>query len=69
MVEKIGDCSESSKRASVLSIDSQLTSLAIIIIAPIVGFISDSFGINTMMISLGISMIILEVIVPKEKGA
>lgn len=62
MVEKIGNLSVSNKRASVLSIDSQITSLIIIIIAPLLGFISDTFSIGVMMISLGFAMFIFEII-------
>ena len=69
MVERIGECSDSTKRASVLSIDSQLTSIMIIVLAPLVGFVGDTFGIGIMMMSLGVFMIIVELIFPKEKGA
>lgn len=69
MVEKIGDFSINEKRASVLSIESQITSLLIIVLAPLVGFISDTFGIHVMMISLGILMIIIELVYKNEKSA
>ena len=62
MVEKIGNLSVSNKRASVLSIDSQITSLIIIIIAPLLGFISDTFSIGVMMISLGLAMFVFEIV-------
>ncbi len=62
MVEKIGNASESKKRASVLSIESQMTSLFIIIFAPILGLIADSYDIGTMLISMGIFMMFIGVI-------
>lgn len=69
MIEKIGDLSISNKRASVLSIESQITSLFIIVLAPLLGFISDQFNIGIMMISLGIFMIVVMIINQKEKSA
>ena len=69
MVECFSDYSVSEKRASVLSIDSQLTSLMIIILAPLVGFLSDQFGIHMMLISLGVVMLLIEVVYQKQKSA
>ncbi len=69
MVERIGDCSVNEKRASVLSVESQITSLFIIVLAPLVGFLSDTFGIHIAMISLGIFMLVIEIIYQKEKSA
>ncbi len=58
MVEVIGDVTESNKRASVLSIESQLTSLWIAIFAPIMGLIAD-YSIQLMLIILGSIMCLL----------
>lgn len=69
MVERIGDKSVNEKRASVLSIESQITSLFIIILAPLVGFISDTFGIHITMITIGILMIIVELFYQTKKRA
>ena len=41
MVQEIGDVTEEGRRASVLSIQSQLTSLLLIVFAPIMGLIAD----------------------------
>lgn len=68
MVERIGNQSDSSKRASVLSIDSQITSLIIIILAPLVGYMSDTFGIEVMLISLGILMGVVGIVFPSKKS-
>lgn len=69
MVERIGEYSVNDRRASVLSIESQITSLLIIIIAPVIGLISDTFGIDVMMICLGIVMLLIEIFYQKEKRA
>lgn len=42
MVELVGDATDKNKRASVLSVESQLTSLLVAIFAPILGFIADN---------------------------
>lgn len=54
MVEKIGDISDKDKRASVLSVESQMTSLIIIVLAPTLGFIYDKFGVNYVFFTLAI---------------
>jgi len=58
MVEIIGDYANKDKRASVLSVDSQLTSLFIVIFAPILGFLSDTYSLSFMFILVGIIMVI-----------
>lgn len=58
MVEQIGDATIGDKRASVLSIDSQITSLLIIIFAPLLGWISDEFGLDIMFISVAIALVV-----------
>lgn len=62
MVEKIGDASVNNKRASVLSIESQLTSLFVIIFAPLLGFIADKFGIGIMLSLLGVFMVVIGIL-------
>ena len=59
IVELIGDESAQDKRASVLSIDSQLTSIFIILFAPILGFISDEFSYGHTFIFVGITMVVI----------
>jgi len=46
------------ERATMLSIASQLKSLFIIIAAPIIGWVSDSYGINYAVIGLGIILLL-----------
>ena len=59
MIEKIGDAVDSQKRASVLSIESQFTSLLIAIFAPILGLIADTYSIELMLTLVGITMSII----------
>lgn len=59
MIEKIGDTVSENKRASVLSIDSQFTSLLIAIFAPILGLIADVYSISVMFSLVGCTMIII----------
>lgn len=57
MVEVIGDHTEPTRRASVLSIDSQLTSLLIVIFAPLLGYLSDTTSLSFTFQLVGIVMI------------
>ncbi len=54
MVEKIGDCSSSDQRASILSVESQLTSIFIIVLAPVLGFLFDQYGFEYPFIIIGL---------------
>jgi len=56
VIEKIGDSVDSTKRASVLSIESQFTSLLIALFAPILGLIADVYSIKLMLTIVGIAM-------------
>ncbi len=69
MVQKIGDATIDEKRASVLSIESQLSSVLIIILAPVMGWISDTYSIGTMFLVLGSAMVITGLIRYTKKGA
>ncbi|KFZ27321.1 MAG: Major Facilitator Superfamily protein [Candidatus Izimaplasma bacterium HR2] len=56
MIEKIGDAVDKEKRASVLSIESQFTSLLIAMFAPVLGLIADNYSIELMLTLVGITM-------------
>ena len=60
MVELVGNASEPSRRASVLSIESQMTSLLTAIAAPIIGFIADH-SMRLLFIIVGIIMMMFYV--------
>lgn len=55
MVELVGDASDPTKRASVLSVESQMTSILVAIFAPIIGFIADR-NMSLMFIIVGVMM-------------
>ena len=60
MVELVGDASEPERRASVLSVESQMTSLLVAIFAPILGFIADR-NMSLMFILVGVTMILIHI--------
>jgi len=59
VIEKIGNSVDSKKRASVLSIESQFTSLLIALFAPILGLIADVYSIKLMLTLVGLTMTII----------
>jgi len=59
MIEKIGDATKDNKRASVLSIESQFTSLIIAFFAPMLGLIADLYSISLMLSIFGGLMIFI----------
>ena len=59
MVEKIGDIADKNYRASVLSVESQLTSIVVIIFAPVLGFIFDHYGFSYVFIIVALLSLIM----------
>lgn len=59
MVEKIGDVTNKNYRASVLSVESQLSSIFIIILAPLFGFLFDQYGFTYVFIVVGLISLIM----------
>jgi MFS-type transporter involved in bile tolerance (Atg22 family) len=59
IIEKIGNIAVDSKRASVLSIESQFTSLLLAIFAPVLGFIADTYSIAMMLFLVGVTMMVI----------
>ncbi len=71
MVEIIGDHADKERRASILSIDSQLTSIFIIVFAPLLGYLTDQTSLAVTFITIGFMMIsiyILTLIFNNKKG-
>ena len=66
MVGKIGDCTNKSSKASTLSVESQLTSVFIIIMAPSLGAIYDNFGPRYVFVALAVVSLSMFVIKQKE---
>lgn len=60
MVELVGEAADPSRRASVLSVESQMTSLLVAIFAPILGFIADR-NMSLMFVLVGVTMILIHV--------
>ncbi|HQN74823.1 MAG TPA: MFS transporter [Bacillota bacterium] len=58
MIEEIGNASDKAKRASVLSIEAQFSSLLLVIFAPIVGALAD-YNMRLMFIVVGIIMFMI----------
>ena len=56
MIEEIGNASDKTKRASVLSIEAQLASLLLVIFAPIIGALAD-YNMKLMFIVVGVIML------------
>jgi MFS-type transporter involved in bile tolerance (Atg22 family) len=58
MVERIGDVTDDDKRATVLSVEAQTSSLLIVIFAPLIGLLADYSMSLMFMIFSGIMLII-----------
>jgi MFS-type transporter involved in bile tolerance (Atg22 family) len=58
MVERIGDVTDDDKRATVLSVEAQTSSLLIVIFAPLIGLLADYSMSLMFMIFSGIMFII-----------
>lgn len=58
-VDVIGDRLEKKQRATVLSVESQMKALVMIVMAPILGFVADNYGLYVLFIGLGILLIII----------
>lgn len=58
MVQEIGEVTEEGRRASALSIQAQLTSLLLVVFAPLIGLLAD-YSLKWLFISVGVTMIII----------
>lgn len=58
-VDVCSDYMSKDQRATVLSIESQIRSLLMIVTAPVLGYIADTFSISSMFLVIGLSMIAL----------
>ncbi|MCK5768339.1 MAG: MFS transporter [Candidatus Atribacteria bacterium] len=67
VVDVFGDTMRKTERATVLSVESQTRSLFMIILAPVFGYIADNFGIATLFIFIGFSLLILNRFLRVEK--
>ncbi len=58
-IDVLDDNMEKSQRATVLSVSAQLKSLFIIILAPIAGYLADTLGMNIVMFSFALIMLLV----------
>ena len=58
-VDVFGDYMKRDERATVMSIESQVGSLFMIVLAPLFGYIADRFGIATLFFIVGLSILVL----------
>lgn len=58
-VDVFGDYMKRNERATVMSIESQVGSLFMIVLAPLFGYIADKFGIAILFFGIGLSILIL----------
>lgn len=66
MVGKIGDTTLKESKASTLSVESQLTSVFIILMAPLLGFVYDNIGAAYVFLVLGALSFIMFIAMKKE---
>jgi len=57
-VDVCSDYMSKDQRATVLSIESQIRALLLVIVAPLLGLIADKFSIQTMFLCVGIALIV-----------
>ena len=67
-VDVFGDCMKKNERATVLSIDSQLASFFMIVLAPLFGYIADRYGIAMLFLVIGLSILVLNRFLRVEKN-
>jgi predicted MFS family arabinose efflux permease len=65
MVEKISDLTDKNARATVLSVESQMTSLFIIVAAPLIGLVFDQYGFEYVFMFLGVLSILMYITTKK----
>jgi MFS family permease len=58
-VDVFGDYMRREERATVMSIESQVGALFMILLAPLFGYIADRFGIASLFFVVGLSILIL----------
>ncbi|MBN2851576.1 MAG: MFS transporter [Clostridia bacterium] len=59
VLEKLGDNMESNKRATYLSVESQLQSLFVFFLAPFLGYIADTYGVPYGFAAIGVLLLLV----------
>ncbi len=68
-VDVIGDLMDKDQRATVLSVENQMTGIFTIILAPLFGFIADNFSFSVLFIFIGISVFLINMFVKVPETA
>ena len=66
-VDVCGDYMVKEQRATVMSVDSQLKALFVVVLAPALGFVADRFSIHSLFLFLGIFVLIVNRFIPVKK--
>jgi len=67
-VDVFGDYMKKNERATVISIESQVGSFFMIVLAPLFGYIADRFGIAMLFLVIGLSILVLNRFLRVEKN-
>ncbi len=67
VVDVLGDYMDKTQRATVLSIESQLRSVIVIVLAPVVGYLADKFSISNTFFLMGIFTLIVAWILKNKR--
>ncbi|MBU4485379.1 MAG: MFS transporter, partial [Candidatus Delongbacteria bacterium] len=68
-VDVIGDLMDKDQRATVLSVENQMTGIFIIVFAPVFGFIADNFSFVTLFFFIGIFAFMINLFVKVPESA
>ncbi|MBU4562041.1 hypothetical protein KKB17_01360, partial [bacterium] len=68
VVDVFGDYMKRDERATVMSIESQVGSFFMIVLAPLFGYIADRFGIAMLFLVIGLSILVLNRFLRVEKN-
>jgi len=66
VVDVFGNITEKNERATIHSIDSQLRSIFMVFIAPLLGFFADNFSISTAFLIFGVIIFIINIFLKKD---
>ncbi|HXK49770.1 MAG TPA: MFS transporter [Clostridiales bacterium] len=62
-VDVIGDLMDKDQRATVLSVENQMTGIFTIVLAPLFGYIADNFSFSVLFIFIGVSVFMINLFV------
>jgi len=62
-VDVIGDLMQKDQRATVLSVENQMTGIFTIVLAPLFGYIADNFSFSVLFVFIGVSVFLISLFV------